>query len=40
MENLGEAGEKLREFGQGLINKAQETAAELAHPPKKEEASP
>lgn len=31
MENLGEAGDKLKELGQNLINKAQETAADVAN---------
>lgn len=37
MENLGETGEKLKQFGQGLINKAQEKAAEISKSEKKEE---
>lgn len=39
MENLGETGEKLKQFGQGLINKAQETAADISNSGKKDEKS-
>lgn len=39
MENLGETGEKLKEFGQGLITKAQETAADISNSAKKDEKS-
>ncbi|XP_037039657.1 uncharacterized protein LOC119076798 [Bradysia coprophila] len=41
LENLGDAGDKLKEFGQNVINKAQETAADIANAAnkKKEETS-
>lgn len=39
MENLGQTGETLKQFGQGLITKAQETAAEISNGAKKDEKS-
>lgn len=36
MENLGKTGDQLKQFGQGLIDKAQEKAAEISNGAKKE----
>lgn len=39
MTNLGETGEKLKEFGHGLLTQAQRTAAEISNGAKKDEKS-